>query len=536
MNSPVLDRQQGNETMAQKKKKPNRKTRPQQHETNDKANALFLTKLPKNFAHCEQKRNDYGVDYRVEVFENEVQAGVELYVQQKGTINAKRREKYISYPLEMDDIDSSLKRNQLPAFLAVADLQTNEVYYSFLQEYIMEHLPKIDWKKKKSLTIKVPYTNLLSNEPQLMADAKAATTFMVSHKVRLEQWRQEDEDSRFKVEITTTGSHTQINYTPIKDVSFEMLYKGPKELMERFSRGYEIPTDGVEFKGVNFPSPGKKGTIKYAGTSERKLNLIGRDAYNAEVCAINGIKGTLTTSIKENRYEGVLEGSPLTVSITHDKDTGNSSMDLSGSIRPWFNQPVNRLVGLESFSALVDAIMSGADFTVEGLGETDWKIGKIVDEQKGFTAMQGILHTIIKASQIARKVGAKPILPDPFTPDLMLEIDQLHSLLFTGSFETDLKPFDFSIPLAGPVNPKYAAGEHATGLDLVLTEAFSTMPFLGTKVKLFDTKRTFSRTHIAGVHDIETDRYKVKFAIEENCRMLVQKPLSSAAVVFTPRD
>ncbi len=493
--------------------------RTEQHEINDAAKSVFESLITKKCALAIISVNDYGVDYKGQIFKNEEPAGVEIFIQLKGRTKdgrGKHCKDYISYPLEVSTLIDCLKTWPLPAFLVVVDLEDKAAYYCFLQDYIYQHLEGIKWETQKTINVKCPYTNFLADHASFLTACDDATQFMVAHKIRLEQWRLQKLDPRFSVEISATATHTNYTCTPIKPVEFAVTFKDmTPEMLDKFSKGYEIPVspESCTVKGAPLFEIKKVGTIKFANEDRTSVTLVARAANGNELLAIPRIEGLRTRAQKESRFESNDDSAVLHLGVVVEKDSG--SMELSFKFKAWYNCPLLRLNRFDEVVKIADAVVEGAVFSIEGFAESELVIGAIPDREV-FVTLQGFLRFLKRARELAEHFNVKPKLPRMITKEHEQDILRLWELAAKGSV-TEIVNGNFTVTV--PNNPP-------TDYEIISPVG---MTLENWRISLFDTpivfkllRKTFEGTKVKDVQQSKEGYFKILFSIIDHSKMVLE--------------
>jgi len=131
--------------------------RPKSHQIDTKAQRILDSKLPTNWVK-QTKHPDYGVDYEIEVFDDEEPTGIWFTIQLKGTEKLKEDDNYISFPLRTSMIEYYFSKVPLPIFLFIISVKESKIYWIFIQRYVNEVLnsENPNWTKQRNATIKIP--------------------------------------------------------------------------------------------------------------------------------------------------------------------------------------------------------------------------------------------------------------------------------------------------------------------------------------------------------------------------------------------
>lgn len=158
----------------------NGKIRAEAHIIDQEAILIVKRKLPREWV-IRELTPDYGLDLDVELFEKEngkiVTLGERLYIQVKGTTKAiyedvqidtgssKATKKCLSFSL-----DTALLRlvervgDSLPILLAVADINTEDVFFVSLNDYVNFVLGDDNkWRLQETKTVKIPCENMIES-------------------------------------------------------------------------------------------------------------------------------------------------------------------------------------------------------------------------------------------------------------------------------------------------------------------------------------------------------------------------------------
>ncbi len=134
--------------------------RPEQHETDSAADALFCGRLFE--VGREPTLRDYGRDYVVEYFKQHKSTGLLFAAQLKGSRSTPYSAdgSFISQSLEKEAADYLARQLELPAFVFHADVIAKKLFWSAIQldQKVLKSLEK---GETQSLTVRIPTANLL---------------------------------------------------------------------------------------------------------------------------------------------------------------------------------------------------------------------------------------------------------------------------------------------------------------------------------------------------------------------------------------
>lgn len=148
--------------------------RSKSHQIDTRAQRILDSKLPENWVKHEI-HPDYGVDYAIELFNDEEPTGTWFTIQLKGTERLMEYANYISFPLKTADIEYYFSKVPLPLFLFVISVKENKIYWIFIQRYVNEVLnsENPNWTMQRYATIKIPKQNIFNEESIIKIESEA---------------------------------------------------------------------------------------------------------------------------------------------------------------------------------------------------------------------------------------------------------------------------------------------------------------------------------------------------------------------------
>lgn len=153
--------------------------RPIAHVNEDKSEDIFKKHIPVEWI-IRKIPKDYGIDYEIEIVENEEVTGKQIWIQLKSTENIEVKTKkiagleeaqsikYIAYQTPVNLLKYSLSCD-FPLILGVVNLTNEMVYWIPLQEEITMNLEDKNpiWREQDTVVIHIPYHNNLKDDPEL---------------------------------------------------------------------------------------------------------------------------------------------------------------------------------------------------------------------------------------------------------------------------------------------------------------------------------------------------------------------------------
>lgn len=153
--------------------------RPIAHVNEDKSEDILKKYIPDEWI-MRKIPKDYGIDYEIEIVENEEVTGKRIWIQLKSTENIEVKTKkiagaeeaqsikYIAYQTTVNLLEYSLSCD-FPLILGVVNLTNEMIYWIPLQEEITMNLEDKNptWREQNTVVIHIPYHNNLKDDPEL---------------------------------------------------------------------------------------------------------------------------------------------------------------------------------------------------------------------------------------------------------------------------------------------------------------------------------------------------------------------------------
>jgi hypothetical protein len=162
--------------------------RPKSHVIENISEDVFKSFLPDEWI-IRKIPKDYGIDYEIEIVENQRVTGKRIWVQLKGTEKLEIKSKSVSIPLsfqedfkgktsiEVNYIPFQASTNLLkyallcdfPLILGVVDVKEKNVYWIPIQDEISENIENnnFNWRNQKSVVLHIPVRNNLKDNLDL---------------------------------------------------------------------------------------------------------------------------------------------------------------------------------------------------------------------------------------------------------------------------------------------------------------------------------------------------------------------------------
>lgn len=142
--------------------------RTREHEIDSMAQKLLEAQCPLNWVKRGQCP-DYGIDYEVQVFDNEISTDIWFRIQLKGKEKYRETPKFIKIQFETDKLVYYMTKVPFPVFLIVVHTRKKEIHWIFIQKYVNEILKKEnpEWMKQKTVTVNIPKKNVFKDAKKI---------------------------------------------------------------------------------------------------------------------------------------------------------------------------------------------------------------------------------------------------------------------------------------------------------------------------------------------------------------------------------
>ena len=206
-----------------------------------RAQDVFRMTLPAAWLKREE-HPDIHIDYFVETTSGSKPTGLKFGVQLKGTKRPSRSKKFIKYSLKTKHLKYYLDRVQPPVFLVVIDINKEEGFWFFIQQWAQEALPDEKWRDQKTVTISIPIENALDDSRMFLEKIKEADTYMkdlwpssIIAAVDHERQSLERLDPRISVDVAFHGGSSRYTLSAKESVPFTIQFNDSSALQEKIS-------------------------------------------------------------------------------------------------------------------------------------------------------------------------------------------------------------------------------------------------------------------------------------------------------------
>lgn len=430
--------------------------RVKQHEIDTKAQAILQAAWPE-WSLNRYTDSDYGKDYIVDVFTKGIPTPHEFYVQLKGTENLSRSKEYCKFPMGCDHLTSYLENSQLPVFLVVCDTLSSNGYFLFVQKYLFEinALPKLS--KQKHLTLWIPAKNNISDKPHLLKEVEAATNWMISHKIRIQEWLLERKDPRMKVKIDANNQGTNLTIDPIEPIELKAKYNGSLEeldkIMDSINRGITIEKIEGDLRIGGSPIlPNEQvSKISFQCNEEALVTITSISKTGDESILLDHLPMTCAGGKAERRFEVKNENLPIGLKIVAtilSDDKAKMSAKFSFKLDLWIGKNVQKLFYFSNVKRFLNSILSNCRLSIELTKTT----GEILttgspDIPKSFDVknIAFMLEFIETLRRVAKALSLDINLPATVDRDDYLEMREIDSLLTGNAIKNQLPNKNLSV-------------------------------------------------------------------------------------------
>jgi hypothetical protein len=420
------------------------------HDIDLRAILLFRGLIRPNWI-AHEESNDYGIDYRVERFENGAATGRFFFAQLKGQLSTKLIDdgKYVSYKLKIKHI-MQYESLHAPVFLIIADLKRDKAYWIFVQRHVNEMRDQ-SWRKRSNgtVSIRVPTSNLVSTGTGMLDALIEARKYIanqyIHEGIEYEEELLKELDPLHNVVISATseakkysiqskiGATVRYILDPalVKEEEYDKLHKGLP---------VEFSSNALSIEG----SPLWDWLTDNYGHNPGVISFIARRRGNLQLSRIN-FDGTIKVKmpIMPCEFEGGIEemrfssSSPFEIfkiegkysSPVYERSPFQYCMDGNG----WRNHQILDLPLFEEISELIDICNDDAyfikiDFYVDGIDPfyTGLPVSDNMPSLEGFRYFVGILA---KARRFAKLLGVNPSMPKELSSRQLESINMLIDIM-----------------------------------------------------------------------------------------------------------
>jgi hypothetical protein len=393
--------------------------RTRQDEIDDKGQAI-LEKALADWAELNPlRKKDHGLDYVIEPKEKSgAMSGLQAFVQLKSSAKPAQRQNHISQKMTADHLMYYMTKAQLPVFLVVVDVEHEEGYWLFLQEYLLANAKLGKSPAPRTLTLPVRYQNRVSEADSFQNAVTAAAQFMVVHKVRLEQWRLNRQDPRFNFHITASGTGQHVRIDANEDVALiaRIFFKkgdmsdGPRRLL----MGEDVEIDQAEITGSPvFENMGSAQRITMGADFDTEVTIRTYTSSGKLLATLDGLNGKLRRGARGGTIQATLPRTPFAITVTVDLTEAGKEhyvVQWKFDVNTWHGKPVLHLPHFEQLKSFFASLAATdcAEFHFEPKGSQPFQL-KARDRQVREVAKNyPVLQFLEKTRQVAGWLHENP--------------------------------------------------------------------------------------------------------------------------------
>ncbi len=424
--------------------------RPKAHQIAEKAEGIFKRTLPESWI-IRGQSPDYGIDYVIEIVEGESLTGLKFAVQLKGKKNLRKVGSNVCFSMETEHLAYYVDKERQPTFLVLIDVSNEVGYWIFLQKYMLYDLNVDDWRMKKTVTIRIPRKNILSDANGFHEAIQSAEEFMgglrpsaIDSAIQADIARKQSLDPRFAVSLTLENGGKNYHLNAKETVKFNLSIKADKTQIKKIVHNFidrgvpvQLSADQINVSGSPLIADMMKkgGTLHYCRSRPGAISFTAINDKQQEIGKTVTISGMFEGGTKEIRFSGCLPQSPFSI-----KSTFNPSQDgkvTSYGIRysfdstKWCHQYILHLAYFDQVLFLVKHFGKGIPLKVDVEIQGNRLFSSVLGSgsPSGLDKSIYLLETFSKAREIAKVIQVNPKIPQNIQTDQIQEIENLYSML-----------------------------------------------------------------------------------------------------------
>ena len=494
-------------------------TRPKQHEIDERAKRVFPTLLPPSWVIREQNP-DYRIDYQIELFEDSEPCGLFFNVQLKGAISPRLLTGGArAFSLKTRHLSYYFDKVPLPVFLVLVDVEKKSAWWVFLQKHVRLVLKDDSWRKRKSVSIRIPPDNSLADNAKLRRAIQDAEAFMrdlrpssIQASIKAEKTRLQELDPRFTATILAKDGNTEIQLNAHQPAKFKLRFRGEEAVRKAraiYEGGgkYEFKPGELAIEGSPiFDFHGNElHAIQVSNRRDVTLRLIADHENNGGELHLD-IPATLSGGHSRCEIVGALPQSPLSIKLSFDLIEQSSECIIGFDLGQWIGQEVRFLAFVDPIAVFLRAVSSEpylegsklikaqvlllGNAVVDGAGNLD--VANVLADY------EPIVATLAKAKYVATEMGQDVKLRSDIGPEHAYEIEVVHNLIKSGEFSypSPNAKCELKVHPQGVTQFLNLAGDGVTGVPFCTFDR-KPLPFLGREVDLGPLQVEFTSLVVA---------------------------------------
>jgi hypothetical protein len=488
------------------------------HQIDEVAQQVFRAAIPTVWVYNEQHR-DYGKDYLVEIGDDDGNlTGITFFVQLKGQKRVKRTPdgKAITFTLQAKHAAYYAdKIKDLPVFLVVVDVTDRRGYWTFIQPSLLTNQ---SWRQQGTVTISLPtFTDIRDSRKLREAVETAKQTMRLWHPESIQDAVAahkrfiRETDPRFDVKVSLVNELPVFELRAIEPVEVRLEPKtGSADTVKKLS---DLVDKGllVIFEPGELSVTGSKlfetmethgGMARYSVEFHGSVTLVFRDAELREVGRVAEVPGRFIGGLKELRFAGGLDSSPLSLEVGPIAAKTAGRFTLHFDLTKWNGQPLLQLAYFDRVCHFAKAAMTAAHVQIDCLrhDECFFSITPPLLNTAFAAPFAAFLTLVDKARKVAKRFGINPAWTlQAFNQDAADTAEELSAIFFEDGFVQKMpnvkldfkcrrKTFNFDTfqAMAGPVPVQVSSEYHYELMGEVINVGRLTHEFTAMTLALKD--------------------------------------------------
>ncbi len=433
--------------------------RPSSHVTEDQADRLLRAHLPPAWT-INRHEKDYGIDYSVQVFENNHSTPFEFDIQLKGTARPILHDGVILHKMDCENLRDYMERRR-PIFLVICDTVNHQCHYVFIQQHLTD-IPD-GWHKKRRIQIRVPIKNKISEHDALAIAVRESDRYMarlrpasLEDAIEFAEKQIRTKDPRFSVQLESIKNKCRhFTISPKSPVEFHLTIPAEKasSLIDKGQPTHFKPGELV-IEGSPLLEEMTNSEVLLHFKREVEATLVLMEENESKT-----LIGTIPTAIElgtsEYRVVAELESGLLSLKFSGSIVNPNRSntMHLSSELSSWKEMNIYVLPYLDLLSKMTDAISRKSNilFNIEHKGNTLISGRLLGKELTRLEVYKRYFDTLKKWRDICKLLRLNATCPTDMTHDDIDAIEMAHFILMTPypSRPTPRAAFNLSITRDG---------------------------------------------------------------------------------------
>ncbi|NLG17605.1 MAG: DUF4365 domain-containing protein [Fibrobacter sp.] len=321
---------------------------------------------------------DFHVDFRIEIADKEP-TGRNFCVQLKGHEAPKVSGLFCVQPMKTKHLIYYVDKIKEPIFLFIANTTLKEIYWLFLQEYLL-NLPSDDWRARRTCSIKVPLDSVFTDPESFIQELEKAEAFMrdrwpgnIQPTMHYHQKQLHNLDPRFKIDIQYVDGQTSYNLHTNTNVNINFRFKNSIKNKDKLTRlishgePISIPHTDLLIEGsplFDYFTHEYKGDVKLTYQKRMKVDVFARISAKKPLI-LHGFKAELIGGNTHFKLEICLPSSPFECSTKMKQEAGkivfSGNMEFDTNLDNWNGYKISELPYISQISSIFQAFNDNLD-------------------------------------------------------------------------------------------------------------------------------------------------------------------------------